>query len=278
MKLLERKTFPKITLSVSGKILHMNLEAKRELSTLSLGQSILEIIDANVIRKLSMYKKRIEFVKIESPFSSLVALKISGKARTKIIEATFLPLECVEDEIVGLYSDKNMPKNNTCVDISEIVTLILTEIEQRREHLALTLEAHLESTFVKLGAPQAEMLILTSIMALGEISSDGKIEINDSNATLEFSIDYRKLYAISSIFDLLSVYPQLYSKLLLLEAICEDEFISFGVSAANGKLSFEYKIPAGNKNELIVKRKLTSEKERINAFIDTLSAKNEKTL
>ena len=48
MKLLERKTFPKITLSVSGKILHMNLEAKRELSTLSLGQSIIEIIDAKV--------------------------------------------------------------------------------------------------------------------------------------------------------------------------------------------------------------------------------------
>lgn len=278
MKLLERKTYPKITLSVSGKILRMNIGAKRIFSTLDLGQSIFEIIDANIIRKLSMYKKRLEIVKIKEP-SYLVALKISGKSRTKTIEATFLPFDFVNSTVTELYSDKNMPKSNTCVDISETVSTVLDEIEQRKEHLCLNIEAqNLESSYVKLGAPQAELLILSSVMILAEISLTGKIEITVSKGMLETSLEYNKPYIINSAFDLLAIYPQLYSKILLLEAICEDEFVSFGVRNANGRLSLSYTIPTGNKNELVVKRKRTTEQQRINTFIDTLSAKNEKTL
>ena len=278
MKLLECKTFPKITLSVSGKILHMNIGAKIMFLTLNLGQSIFEIIDANIIRKLSMYKKRLEIVKIEEP-SCLAALKVSGKSRTKTIEATFLPFDFVNSTATELYSDKNMPKSNTCVDISKTVSAVLSEMEKRKEHLCLNIEAqNLESSYVKLGAPQAALLVLSSIMILAEIDSVGKIEITTSKGILKASLEYNKPYIINSTFDLLAIYPQLYSNVLLLEAICEDEFISFGVRNANGRLSLNYTIPTGNKNELVVKRKTTTEQQRINTFIDTLSAKNEKTL
>jgi hypothetical protein len=62
-------------------------------------------------------------------------------------------------------------------------------------------------------------------------------------------------------------------KILLLDVLCEDEFITARVRALNGKLKIVYNIPIGSKNELIVKTSPTTAKERITAFIDTLSPK-----
>lgn len=282
MKLLESKSFPKIKLSVSGKILHMNISARKSFSSLDLGHSIFEIIDADTLRKLSMYKKKLEIVKTESPTYPTVALKLEGKARTKTIEATFLSLDSIDsalDSASALYSEKNLPKSNTCVDISEIARYTLDELLSRKELLGLnaSLEAP-EPSFVKLGAPQAELLLLTTIITLAEINPNSAIDVRIEDAQVQISIDFRGTYVISSITELLMLYPQLSSKLLLIDAICEDEFISIQTRTIGGNLKITYAIPKGAKNELIVKAKATSIKERICAFIDTLSMKNKKTL
>ena len=275
MKLLEGKAFPKIEISPSGKILHMNTSARKAFSSLDLGQSIFEIIDADAIRKLSMYKKRLEIVKTSALEYPTVALKSNGRSRTKSIEATFLnlsPSDISFDMVSALYSEKNLPKSNTCVDICEIARYTIDELLARKELLDLNVQVLAdEPSFVKLGAPQAELLLLTVVTLLAEINPNSSQDIKIQNAILEFSINSNSPYSITSPTELLMLYPQLSSKLLLIEAICEDEFIALKARAVGGKLKITFEIPAGAKNELIVKASLTSAKERICAFIDTLS-------
>ena len=277
MKLLEAKTFPKIKFNSSGKILHINAVARRSFSTLDLGQSIFEIIDAGTLRKLSMYSKRMELVKISSAEYPTVAVKIDGKSRTKSIEATFIPFDTPDnsqDSVICLYSKKSLPSSNTCIDICEVARYTLDELLLRKEllDLRISLEA-LEPFFVKLGAPQAELLILTTVIALAEISPNSTIELKIENSELEIGVDHHRISSLSSLIELLTLYPQLASKILLLDALCEDEFITARVRALNGKLKIVYNIPTGSKNELIVKTSPTTAKERITAFIDTLSPK-----
>jgi hypothetical protein len=167
-----------------------------------------------------------------------------------------------------------LPSTNTCVDICEVARYTLDELLSRKEllDLRISLEA-LEPSFVKLGAPQAELLILTTVIALAEISPNSTIELKIENSELEIGVDHHRISSLSSLIELLTLYPQLASKILLLDALCEDEFITARVRALNGKLKIVYNIPIGSKNELIVKTSPTTAKERITAFIDTLSPK-----
>ncbi len=285
MRLLENKELPSLRINTSGRVLYMNMSARKFLWELEVGQSIFDIIEADFIRKLSMYKKKLELVETKLKNFPLALLKITEKTRTKSIEIIFYPTGIIIDDIymdakrvIGLYSDKNMPKTNTCVDILNSLKYIFEELSNRKELFGIDTKIEAENSFyAKLGQPQAELLFLATALVASEINPNGTLEIKVNDGRVELSLETSDRYIANSVTELLYLYPQLAPRLLLIDSICEDEFIKISISKRVGCLRLSYDIPQGRENELIVKVKMADTRQRVSAFIDTLSMKNNKS-
>ncbi len=285
MRLLENKEFPRLKINASGRVLYMNMSARKSLWELEIGQSIFDIIEADFIRKLSMHKKKLELVETKLKNFPLALLKITEKTRTKSIEIIFYPTGVIIDNIymdakrvIELYSDKNTPKTNTCIDILDSLKCIFDELSKRKELFGIDTKIEAENSFyAKLGQPQAELLFLATALVASEINPNGTLEIKVNNGIVELSLETTDRYIANSVTELLYLYPQLAPRLLLIDSLCEDEFIKISISKRAGCLRLIYDIPQGRENEFIVKAKMADARQRISAFIDTLSMKNNKS-
>lgn len=278
MRVIENKSAPIIITDVNGRILKLNSSAVNEIRGIELGTDVFDIIDADAIRKLSMYSDKIDLVETKLEKFKLAFIKVRGKGVSKTVEISLGDFESsVADKleetrrIVGLYSESSFSKATTCVDALRILSCICDKISERKELTSNRIILRKgEGFFAKLGNNKAELLFISTIFLLMELSftSDIFIELSE-NGEIEFKITTKDLYIVRSIDELSLIYPQIKPKLVLIESICEDENIELDVSKFSKELILTYKLPIGNKGEMFVKITTDTLDERISTFIDT---------
>ena len=90
MVVIENKTSPTIIINVNGRVLELKNIPQEAFSLLRIGEDVFELIDANALRKLSMYSSKIELIKTKLEKYPYALARVRGKGNGKHIKIVLL--------------------------------------------------------------------------------------------------------------------------------------------------------------------------------------------
>ncbi len=262
MVVIENKTSPTIIINVNGRVLELKNIPQEAFSLLRIGEDVFELIDANALRKLSMYSSKIELIKTKLEKYPYALARVRGKGNGKHIKIVLLDemaiksnqIESVEGAL-AMYASQMKAKSNICSNALKVIEDIFTKIREERKMLvgaSLELNASKE-VFLKIDEPSLCLLLSLTISSLAEIGNNN-LEISvDENGIIKLSATTKETLYVNDIDGILKKYPHLIAKVVLIEDICENEAIEIKTMATIHNAIIEYKIPVGSHGERYVK-------------------------
>ncbi|MBO5374791.1 MAG: hypothetical protein J6A54_05030 [Clostridia bacterium] len=232
MRLNRAKQLFIVVTNESGRILSLNETAELILKGKGVGDDILDIIDADAIRKLSMYDSRIELQKSnveDFPYAIIMAKERHGK---KELELCFVgdavKIDNSKEKIQRILSLYNRTRSDliALADIASYLRLLLERINAKKslEGIKISILDSIEKP-IEMNVQDLELVFLTTISILNDISFKCEMIVIIDESRVTFKIKSEKALEGDGIIALCNEYPYLASKLYLIRSICEDEDI-----------------------------------------------------
>lgn len=272
MKLIENK-LPIILASSSGAIIHFSKSAMLITGGISLGESICNITNEDIVMKYSMYSRRLDIIETKIPSHPIALVKISGRGASRIISLMLLENEPIEGErarLERIFSLYSIDGAVTTINVKEILEHIILDIKSRSamQGKQIIVDSS-EEILTKMPRGRAELLLASTIFMLNEINFKSPIKITlGENNVIEFKIKGQVSTKIKSLLDIGIEYPGAMATALLIDSICEDESVCARVIALENEITVSYKLPSEGSDTLVVRANGIELKEMISAIID----------
>lgn len=260
----------------SGKIIKLSNKATLKLNGCSVGDDIFEFIDADALRKLSMYYSKSICVKttLEGYPNAFMISKTVGGIKT--VEVCFLgrailPEGFVEQatKILSLLNGKRS-EGNSIINVREYLGKILEELVCQKHMEGVKITFIGEDQELKTNTQRLELLFLTTLSVMNDINFKGEIQIQLLKNKLQFALELKDRGVTEDIDKICTLYPQVTSKLYLLRSICEDEGIGFKLNKTATNLLAIYDFAKLSRGKTTLMATSAGIKQRILSYIDIL--------
>ena len=244
---------PIIVTDIKGTIVYLNLQATYKLK-LKIGDDISSFIDANGIKKLTMYNERIEIVKTLNEEYNEAILHIFGEGINKRV--TIMPKRNINSTEKSLKKSKDILSvaNNVRLN-KDVKSISLSDFcKNVRETVLSTnnyVNVYLNEESIHQNESHLQALVLCSISMLNEINPHKPVDlyIRQKNNAFEFKIIVRvsEKRAIMGAQDIEAIYPQSGIRIALIDNICNRNDIEYSMNITDESLRIVFKIPEINK-------------------------------
>ena len=277
MRVNKGKGFFVVVTNEAGKIIKLSKLASSVLRTLVIGDDIFSVINADTLRKLSMYKSKMILASTELVGYPYAFMRSKSRRGITTIEICFLAKGFEQsteraEKILSLYGGDTITRR-AMLCLSDYIKGITKDLMAQRSFEGAVISI-IENDTQKISInPRAiELIALTSISVLRDISFKGKITICASNTELSFTLDTKERVG-DDLQALCTSRPYIASRLYLIRGLCEDAGVDFSLHTQEGGFVMNYALPKSALRALSLNASYSAgAKERISTFINILFA------
>lgn len=259
MKIMGSRGLPKepatIIAQINGKIIHMNIEAQRALTTVHMGNSISRIIDCDYINKMSLFNRRIDVVVPKNCNFEKAVVRILGTGVTKTVEIrlfnsdTYEESEQLDDKrIFASFSDVIGKEVFGTVKLTDFASKLVECLKNDLRFAYRKFEVECGNDCDELYANFAHLSVLAvaTVIVLNEVDyrSPIKIRVNKilNSYILDMSVKSNTFIDKEGVYAMCQTYPNIAMRLMYIASLCESDDISYEMKIKPNGVNIRYVI------------------------------------